>query len=410
MIDQRILHYINSLGGRFVACQPVSLPVYIVHVAYQSIDTDPFYPLDRALMRYARECPPMGSLPYFAHLTGFTVPMLQRRRQKLLDRAMLRIDGDCYRATADGDFKYLMAGSRPTVRVTGSFMIDGRSLDLMPAPFYESAPRIGYNDTSASLHRPMDRALRSEPFERLVEKLKRPATRKLLGLEEQGSDFEILDVDQRVLHGAWLTAYIDEAGHLQRILLYQGQKVDLPEVINPRLFTVRPRMIKTQEGTNWVLTASCRAPKESESSLSGIAPQLAEEAWNFLLCNRYGLPLRMKEEIIRWPDGEYVPKARLQRSWLGAVRTPERIARDCAEGHIDLNIEGGGALRIGIEHYMHDVADFLNEVKQQKSQEDADAFVSRIACQYPHWREWMVMFKFYDQLEALDADRYVKKI
>ena len=40
-----ILEFVEQRGGRFVGFFSVSFPVYVIHVEYDSVDTDPFYPL-----------------------------------------------------------------------------------------------------------------------------------------------------------------------------------------------------------------------------------------------------------------------------------------------------------------------------------------------------------------------------
>lgn len=141
---EEIINFVKAREGKFIGFFPVSFPVYVVHIAYDSVDTDPFFPIYKALLKYTEMDPKHSQLPYFSRLIGFDLDMLTRCIYDLKEDGMIRWHIDQYRVSDDARRKYFISGNRPMVRVTGSFLVDGKSLELLPEVVYNNKRTLSF--------------------------------------------------------------------------------------------------------------------------------------------------------------------------------------------------------------------------------------------------------------------------
>src|SRR5574344_858173 len=201
MKKEDILQYVESENGNIIGYFQVPFPVYIVHVVYDSVDSDPFFPLYRAILRYTKSCPKMDKTPYFANLIGFEKELIEQCIKHLKDSGMIRLTLGDYKVTDDAERKYLTVNSRPTVKVTGSFLVDGKTLKLLPKFVYESNHRLSNWDVYVSAHMAIDLALNAAPGKKVVQQLENSQILEMLHLETAGSNFEVLEFDKKFLLG-----------------------------------------------------------------------------------------------------------------------------------------------------------------------------------------------------------------
>ena len=207
--------------------------MYVIHVEYDSVDTDPFYPIYKAILRYTKVDPKHENLSYFANVIGFERPLLTSSIRHLKEEGMLRWQQDCLVITSDAEKKYLTANSRPTVRVSGSFIVDGKDLTLLPNVIYTSKRDLRRFDGDVSPHLPVDITINTANSDKLLRNLEKGPVKDLLHIESSGTNFKIVGYDKKFLKGAVAVFYYDLDSSLQKVILYDGNPVSYTHLTLP---------------------------------------------------------------------------------------------------------------------------------------------------------------------------------
>src|SRR5574344_2187279 len=138
MKEENILKYVENRKGNFLGCHAVPFPVYVIHVSYDSVDSDPFYPVYKAICKYIEIDPKKTKFVYFSHLIGLDKNLLEHSFHKLKEDGMIRFNKDSYVLTEDARRRYIVSHSRPVVRTYKTFIIDGKSLKILPEVIYQN--------------------------------------------------------------------------------------------------------------------------------------------------------------------------------------------------------------------------------------------------------------------------------
>lgn len=197
-----IKSYVSRKSGYLIGFYPISFPVYSVHVTYDSVDNDPFFPVYRAILKYTQIDPKHSNLSYFSQLIGFERTMVEDCKRKLRDDAMIKFVGDKWVLTDSAISKYIQTGNRSTVRVSASFFVDGKNLNLLPKVVYSNEFHLfkGFKPNDAGTHKPVDLAMNYAPAEMIANELeKKPQIRQMLKLDTAGSNFSVIDFEKRYL-------------------------------------------------------------------------------------------------------------------------------------------------------------------------------------------------------------------
>lgn len=238
MKKEDILQYVESKNGSIIGYFQVPFPVYIVHVAYDSIDSAPFFPLYKAILRYTKSCPKMDKTSYFANLIGFEKELIDQCVKHLKEDGMIRLILGEYKVTNDAERKYLTANSRATVKVTGSFIVDGKTLKLLPEFIYQSYQQLSNWEVNVSAHMAIDLALNIAPCEKVVQQLDKSNTLEMLHLETAGNNFEVLEFDKKFLTGSHAVFYLDEQDQYHKDIIYDGKTLICDATGTAKTYTI----------------------------------------------------------------------------------------------------------------------------------------------------------------------------
>lgn len=406
MTKEEILKYVESRQGHLIGYFQVPFPVYVVHVAYDSIDSNPFFPLYRAILRYVKSCPKMDSLPYFAKLIGFELELVKQCVRHLKEDGMIRMSGDVYKISDDAERKYIAANSRPTVKVTGSFLVDGKDLKLLPSFVYKSEPRLYARDYNVSAHLPIDMAMNASIGPKIVRLLDSSQTLEMLRLETTGNNFDVLAFDKKFLRDAFAVFYTDNANEYHKEIIYEGFLLQCKATGSAETYTIELTN-KANNGSGWAFVPNMGYNISDQRKMKDVAIYAQNDGWYNLLSDRYKTNSYVFQ--IETDALNRLPIVDLREDLLEASSAPLDVIEDAKKGYIDFPVTQNGCVRIKTQHELQGYIEFMDTLQAWNRARDIDGktIKSKLESMFSGWRKLMVMFGLYDELEKIDCDCFI---
>ena len=408
MKREEIDKYIEGKNAVFIGWHPVPCPVYVIHVEYDSVDSDPFYPLYKCISQYIELDPQKKNFQYFSRLIGFDSSLLDYCFKSLKDDGMIRYGIDGFVLTEDARRKYVYPNSRPIVKVTGSFLIDGKSLKLLPEVIYQQHQELGSWDTNISAHDPIDPLLNPAPYESILKMLNDTDNKKLLHLELDGSNFHIIGADRRYLKGVDIIYYYTNDSKIHKDILYNGKNIRTKAVGAFQTYTID--MVQSVDaGKNWIFKGNLGYNVIDNEGISNTALKTQNDGWTDMLCRRY--QLKSNEVLqINTDEKNKLPIINITETNLLNSDNPIQILQDCKKGFIDFPIFRVGLIRVKISHNLQQYVEFMNAIdKWDNSIIPGKDFKKKLEFQYSNWRNWLILLRKYTELERIDSDCYIQK-
>ncbi len=399
-----IIEYVTKKQGKLVGYFPVSFPVYVIHVEYDSVDTDPFYPIYKAILRYTKVDPKHENLSYFANVIGFERPLLTSSIRHLKEEGMLRWQQDCLVITSDAEKKYLTANSRPTVRVSGSFIVDGKDLTLLPNVIYTSKRDLRRFDGDVSPHLPVDITINTANSDKLLRNLEKGPVKDLLHIESSGTNFKIVGYDKKFLKGAVAVFYYDLDSSLQKVILYDGNLINCTALESPLDYSI----IMKSDNNQWSFRANTGYNVGFTQDIRTLALIAPSEGICSIIQHRYKLPANYVVKI-KFEDKTGLPIIVIDEALLLESKMPDKVVYDAKNSFIDFPVKYNGMIKIDVSHSIQRYIDFVSEIAEWDitGKKEGIAFKSVIEKKYPEWRKLLVMFKKYDVLESIDRACFI---
>lgn len=408
MKREEIDKYIEGKNAVFIGWHPVPCPVYVIHVEYDSVDSDPFYPLYKCISQYIELDPQKKNFQYFSRLIGFDSSLLDYCFKSLKDDGMIRYGIDGFVLTEDARRKYVYPNSRPIVKVTGSFLIDGKSLKLLPEVIYQQHQELGSWDTNISAHDPIDPLLNPAPYESIVKMLNDAENKKLLHLELDGSNFHIIGADRRYLKGVDIIYYYTNDSKIHKDVLYYGKEIRTEAVGAFQTYTID--MVQSVDaGKNWIFKGNLGYNVINNEGIGNTALKTLNDGWADMLCRRYQLN---SNEVLRIIADEKtkLPIINLTETNLINSDNPIQILQDCKKGFIDFTIFRVGLVRVKVSHNLQQYVEFMNAIDEwDNSLIPGKKIKEKLESQYNNWRSWLILLRKYTELERIDCDCYIQK-
>ena len=402
---EEIINFVKAREGKFIGFFPVSFPVYVVHIAYDSVDTDPFFPIYKALLKYTEMDPKHSQLPYFSRLIGFDLDMLTRCIYDLKEDGMIRWHIDQYRVSDDARRKYFISGNRPMVRVTGSFLVDGKSLELLPEVVYNNRRTLSFWDTNVATHKPVDIAMSSAPAEEVERYLAKGSTRELLHLESTGNNFEVLEFDKKFLKGAFVVLYLDKENNYHKETIYCGESIKCEAFGSMVGYSIN--MVKNRNNI-WEFRANLGYNVAKEEEIVKTALFTQNEGWIEMISLRYGLNPGTDFSIEIQKDNS-LPQLVLSEELLHNCTKSLCIIEDALKGYVDFPVITNGIVRIDVRHEIQSYVDFITIVRnwERSGSVNGHDFRKILSSSHPNWRNLMVKFELFEILERIDCDCFI---
>lgn len=407
MMDDLIYKYVAAQKGRLIGYFPVSFPVYVVHTEYDSVDSDPFFPLYRALLQYTLIDKTHEHLAYFSYATGFDLDLLKRCVKQLKEKGMLLFQKTEYKVTDDANRKYLIANNRPTVRVSGAFVVDGKSLNLLPPYIYRNKRTLSSRvDQNVTAHVPVDLFLNKSAFDKMKSELEKGKTKELLNMETSGSNFEIIGIDKRYLCGANAVFYVDEEGGYHKDVLYLGEPIQCDALEPATAYTIQ--MVK-QNG-NWSFKPNLGYNVANVNDVKEVTLVACDEGVSSLLIGRYGLAANSVVNL-KLDEESRLYHFEVDEQLLFNAEYPLKVIDDARRGYIDFRISSTGVVRIYLHNKIGYYVQFVDMVDNWNACNEmaGDVFVEELKESYPQWRSYFVRFGKLDILERIDIDCFIQK-
>lgn len=410
MTKEEILKYVESVGGDLIGFFQIPFPIYVVHVAYDSVDSDPFFPLYKAILHYVLTTPKMDKTAYFAQLIGFEKELIDQCIRHLKGNGMIRMSQDIYIVTDDAKRKYLTANNRPTVRITGSFPVDGKNLALLPDFVYQEEKKISnFVDSNVSAHVAIDMSMNASIGAKVIKHLDNFKTLEKLHLETTGSNFELLGFDKKYLMGADAIFYTDKEGHYHKEIIYNSHPLNCRATGSAETYTIELKS-KNKEAGIWTFYPNMGYNVADNEAMRNVAVFTQNEGWADILSKAYATT--DFEFHIENDEKTKLPVIHLQSALLEASSIPLQVIEDARKGYKDFSFKPNGMVRIKIHHELQNYIDFIEIIKNWMESEckkyTGEEIVVRLNTLFPNWRKLMVRFKLYEELEKIDCARFIK--
>ena len=402
-----IINYVVKRDGKFIGYFPISFPVYVVHVVYNSIDTNPFFPIYKAILRYTKYVDSKHEhLTYFSNLIGFERHFLKKCINKLKEDGCLRWNIDRFVVSDYGIRKYLTPGNRPMNKITGSFLVDGKNLDFLPKVVYDNKRILCSDSVNTGTHQPINLEIDEGPAKRMEKSLKEKKDLHSLGLETDGCDFEVLEFDKKFLKGAFIVFYIDKENKCCKNSIYFNESINCEAFGSTIRYTIDLKDRK-EEKCKFKANVGYNVAKEEEVANTALITQ--NEAWEKILYERYEFVPNTYIHIETQKEKHNLPLIVLSENLLKCCKNPLLMIEDARRNYIDFPIHLGGIVRIDVRNEIQSYVSFKTMIDEWERTERYDGcnFVKRLSSLFSDWRKWMIKFEMYDSLEKIDCDCFI---
>lgn len=412
---QEINGYAREKGLHLEGYIPARCPIYVLNLSYFSKDNDPFYPIDRAIINILERNPHTTGIPYIAWLLGFEKEIVESRiNYHLIANGFLMYGGyGEYIVTDAGVRKYMTKnGERPDVQVTGSVMVDGTTLSLLPQIFYNSNNVLRYfrQGRTAIPHVPL--MGNDDPV--LVRAVKKMETlirtsRFPYGLEEHAHNLEILSYDERVLEDAIIVFLSNDQGKISKQLYFNGNETNLDAlkgVVERYYFYFDERGNLHNNGG------------VANNDVSSVVLNSSIDNFAVAIISRYEMRGDMKKvdvvkSYIKIIGGRYY--LQLTKQHLNYSNKKRQVLADARLGYIAMRpgYQENGVLIVSTEvdkqiKFLIDFEEKLKAWKDEYGQVDMDFIYDITKDKTFNWRKVLCEIDRFDDLERIDRMQFFK--
>lgn len=409
----------------------IPLPVYQVLLNYDTIDDDPFFPIQKAILQYIdklahveKEKGAQWTSNYLAAVLGLDVSLIMEVYRNLVEEKHLiyrNPRNELLTVTPYARKAYLAEGSRPYKRFTGCILVDGKSFELFPPEIYESILNddevwVTDHTNNVTSHLPIDFSQKDSSPEtlNLVSILNsHQRTLKSIGLEHsEGGNFEIAGLEKKFLHGVYLVYIQAQDGSLKKIP-YVGntsmKSASLSNVSNYR-FTLKTELNQKNEA-EIVLTANLGYNSNEDSKKKSV--EGTKEGWGTLISNIFEVPEEYAKSAIKTDlhGNKYIFA---DEDLLIHSCNPSRLLDDVLKPTPQTRIILGkkkhnetGVLVIKME-YDSNLKPYMEIKKAINNMVDIQQLKDRLTQIAPqNWRQQLVAIDQYSILEKIDCQQYI---
>ena len=417
-------------GGTLIGFHSIPLPVYQVLLNYDTIDDNPFFPIQKAILQYVdklanieKEEGAQWSFNYLADVLGLDASLVIKFYEELKEEHLVYRDPETQLLTIMpfARKEYLAEGARPHKRLTGSILVDGKSFELFSDEIYDTILNsndawISERTNNITPHLPIDLSQKDTLPEalNLISGLNsHQRMLKCIGLEHsEGSNFEITGLEKKFLYGVYLV-YIQAGDGSLRKIPYVGhipmKTASLSNVSNYRFSLKAERNQKSR--TNIIVTANLGYNSNEDSKHRSV--EGSESLWVTLTGDILGVPEEYAKSAIK-TDSFGNKYFFVNKDLLIHSDNPSKILDDVLKPTPRACITLGGKrfnekgiLLIRME-FDDDICPYLEIKKAINNTSDIQQLKDLLNQVAPKdWRQRLVEINQYSKLEEIDCSQYI---
>ena len=399
----------GRITGRIIhGAVKIQYPVYNLHLKMLTKDVDPYFPIDRAIIKYATLQQDID-FAYLSALIGLDGAFVRWRVRTLMESNMLTLAGVNYNVTENGERKYLVENAVQKDRIVyGNLVVDGNTLELLDISFYQNKAWLLDRKSDVFPHKPL-LGVNDASIKRTLKELEKMTSEEKSEycLEAASHDYEVVDFDAQSLDDVYVVFSADkETKRSRRDLIYKNKVLDLEQIseeIDMFYFSLYEGEFYNSQGYH---------PRQKNPLFS-----FSSEEITAFLKKRYDIKeiLPSDFDYCDWTDKNhpYPLTIKATRELLEKAKDRKRLVIDALNGTISQTLRVGSMRNVEIGffniHVEDNIPEFTSLYSKMVKWEGRlnSAFVEQELAPVPEWRNNLVYIRCFEELEEIDIDKFI---
>ena len=393
----------------------VQCPVWVLHLKMLSKDNDPFFAIDKAILKYIKMQPDCN-IAYLSAIIGMDYDFVEWRKKELSSAIMIRFNElkKEYEVTTAAEKKYLSGkGERPDVEIYADLPVDGISLELLDQEFYNS--RTYYNDKRSD-------AIVAQPIindtdPKVAKALKRlesmsPDDKHNHHLERESHDYSLEGFDLKTIDNIYIVlCYNKEEGKCVRKIFFNNKFISNIDSLKN---SIDYYYLSFYNGV--CLSSDGYVPKDGNPFVN-----LREDEICRVIKERYQMDDVTTDDFFYTPAGNpaYGTPLTIKVSddFLDRAGEAERLMNDAVNKQLFLDIKESPVSKwktgFFIIHVANNIEDRVKryELIKKYKKDHGKLDIEFLNKTYPDtltWRKELVKLGLYSDLEEIDIEQHIK--
>jgi len=227
MIDETM----RAMNRMVIGAIYIDYPVYIVHLEYQKKNDNPMFFIDWAIVHFMKNQPKLDIMSA-SKIIGMDFRLIQYRIRTLKEDGMIIEGADGFKITKTGESYFFNEEEDvPYVNASSDFLIDGRSLSIMPKVFYDDKGYVTF-DRNSIYPRTILKGAEDPSIKMLLTKIEKMSNerKRSVGLPSESKDFNCKDAPSQGLLRVYLVFSCDHNNICYKDIVYSNQIIELPAI------------------------------------------------------------------------------------------------------------------------------------------------------------------------------------
>lgn len=227
MIDETM----RAMNRIVIGAIYIDYPVYLVHLEYKKKNDDPMFFIDWAIVHCMKNQPKLDIMSV-SKIIGMDFRLIQYRIKILKEDGIIIEGANGFKITRTGETYFFNEEEEvPYVNASSDFLIDGRSLTIMPKVFYDDKGYVTFDENSI-YPRTIIKGIEDSSIKSLLKKIEKMPNenKRSIGLPAESKDFFCTDTPSQGLLKMYLVFSCDHENNCYKDIVYSNQVVSLPAI------------------------------------------------------------------------------------------------------------------------------------------------------------------------------------
>ena len=141
--------------------------------------------------------------------------------------------------------------------------------------------------------------------------------------------------------------------------------------------------------------------------MTNVAVFAQNDGWSNILSERYKTNNFVFQ--VETDETTKLPCININDSLIKVSSSPLDIIEDAKRGYIDFPVKSNGIIRIKTKHEIQSYIDFIDTIKvwYRDPENNGKIIAYKLKQLFSDWRQLMVRFKLYEELEKIDCDCFI---